>query len=114
MRIKRKKSLHRYDVISQICNETGVERADAEDVVLKLFETIKRSLEEGKSISFRPYMNFVVKKYGRKSVSKFINNPDGSVSAERVPLPDRYVPVCVFSKQVKNSVRKNLKVESDL
>lgn len=112
--MKRKKSIHRYDVISRICEETGVERADAQDVVLKLMEIIKDSLDNGKTVAFRPYMNFTVKKYKRKSVSKFINNPDGSVSVERLPYPDRYVPVCVFSKQVKNSVRKNLKVESDL
>lgn len=94
------------EVITQIAEKTGVDKADVSVTLEAFFKVIKNSLIEGENIYFRGFGSFIRKQRARKvariiSLKKSIIIPAHSVPA--------FKPAKTFVEKVKNSVPKKEK-----
>lgn len=75
----------KQELVSIICNNTGLEREEVSVTVDSLLEAIKQSLARGESVTLRGFGNFINKYRGRK-VARNIS------TGEEVILEPHYTP----------------------
>ena len=88
------------DVISQIAEKTGIDKADVTTTVETLFAVVKDSMAEGENIYVRGFGSFVNKKRAKKIARNISKNTAIVIDEHYVP---NFKPSKVFVEQIKTS-----------
>lgn len=86
------------ELVSAIFRKTGLEKADVESTVEALFEVIKDSLANGKTIYLRGFGNFQNKKRARRTARNITRNTTLTVEAYEYPS---FKPSKIFIEEMK-------------
>jgi DNA-binding protein HU-beta len=90
------------EVISQIAEKTGIDKADVGVTVEAFFSVVKESMSSGENIYVRGFGSFVNKKRARKIARNISKNTAIIIDEHYVPT---FKPSKVFVEKVKNSVK---------
>ena len=90
------------DVISQIAEKTGIDKADVTTTVETLFAVVKDSMAGGENIYMRGFGSFVNKKRAKKIARNISKNTAMVIDECYVP---NFKPSKVFVEQIKTSDR---------
>jgi len=86
------------EIVKEISNQTGVEKAEVLKTVEAFMETIKDSLEDGKNVYLRGFGSFVVKKRAEKTARNISKNTTVIIPAHNIPS---FKPGKTFIDKVK-------------
>lgn len=94
------------DVITQISDQTGIDKADVAATVEAFFSVIKTSMAGGNNVYVRGFGSFVNKKRARKVARNISKNTAIIIDEHYIPS---FKPSRVFVEKIKNSeeVRSN-------
>lgn len=88
------------EVVSQICEKTGIERADVSETVERFLEVIKEAMAKGENVYIRGFGSFVNKRRAPKLARNILANETMLVPAHYTPT---FKPSDVFIDMVKDS-----------
>lgn len=88
------------DLIAEISDKTGVEKADVSTTIESLFSVIKESLAGGENIYVRGFGSFVNKKRAKKVARNISKNTAIIIDEHFIPS---FKPAKLFIEQVKTS-----------
>lgn len=91
------------DVISQIAEQTGIDKADVQVTVEAFFSVIKNSMAEGDNIYVRGFGSFINKKRAKKIARNISKNTAIVIDEHYVPA---FKPSKVFVEKIKKSLSK--------
>lgn len=90
------------DVIAQIAEKTGIDKADVSVTVEAFFNVVKSSMAEGENIYVRGFGSFVNKKRAKKIARNISKNTAIVIDEHYVPS---FKPSKVFTSKIKNSTK---------
>jgi DNA-binding protein HU-beta len=90
------------DLVSQISEKTGIEKADVQVTVEAFMKSIKNSLEGGKNVYLRGFGSFIVKKRAEKTGRNISKNTTIIIPAHNIPS---FKPAKTFVEKVKKNVK---------
>ena len=90
------------DVINEIADKTGIDRADVQASVEAFFSVVKNSMANGENIYVRGFGSFVNKKRAKKIARNISKNTAMVIEEHHVPS---FKPSKVFVEKVKKSVK---------
>jgi len=94
------------DVIAEIAEKTGIDKADVTTTVEAFFSVVKNSMSNGENIYVRGFGSFVNKKRARKIARNISKNTAIIIDEHYIPS---FKPSKVFIEKIKNSDRvKNI------
>jgi DNA-binding protein HU-beta len=96
------------EVISQISDKTGIDKADVQTTVEAFFSVIKNSMAEGENVYVRGFGSFVNKKRAKKIARNISKNTAIVIDEHFVPS---FKPSKVFIEKIKSS--EKIKVAQD-
>ena len=96
------------DVIAEISDKTGIDKADVTSTLEKFFEVIKSSLSEGENIYVRGFGSFINKKRAKKVARNISKNTAMVIDEHFIPS---FKPAKVFVEQVKTSDKAKVSAE---
>ncbi len=88
------------DVIAQIADKTGVEKADVQQTLETFFTVVKDSLADGENLYVRGFGSFINKKRARKVARNISKGESMIIDEHYVPS---FKPAKIFVEQVKTS-----------
>lgn len=88
------------DVISQISEQTGIDKTDVQTTVEAFFSVIKNSMADGDNVYVRGFGSFVNKKRAKKIARNISKNTAIVIDEHFVPS---FKPSKVFIEKIKNS-----------
>ena len=88
------------EVISEIADKTGIDKADVSTTVEAFFAIVKDSMAEGNNIYVRGFGSFVNKKRKKKIARNISKNTAIVIDEHFVPS---FKPSKVFVEKIKNS-----------
>ena len=88
------------EVVQQIAEKTGIDKADVYTTVEAFFSVIKNSMSDGENIYIRGFGSFVNKKRARKVGRNISKNTAMIIDEHFVPS---FKPSKVFIEKIKNS-----------
>ncbi|MDQ3394043.1 MAG: integration host factor subunit beta [Bacteroidota bacterium] len=88
------------EVISQIADKTGIDKADVQTTVEAFFSVIKNSMAEGENVYVRGFGSFVNKKRAKKIARNISKNTAIVIEEHFVPS---FKPSKVFIEKIKSS-----------
>ena len=88
------------DIISQISDQTGIDKADVSTTVEAFFSVVKNKMAEGENIYVRGFGSFVNKKRAKKVARNISKNTAIIIDEHYVPS---FKPSKVFVEKVKKS-----------
>ena len=90
------------DIVSNIVDETGLERVEALKAVESFMTTIKASLSKGDNVYLRGFGSFVVKERAEKTGRNISKNTAIIIPAHNIPS---FKPAKTFVEDVKVNVK---------
>ena len=96
------------EVVQQIADKTGIDKADVYTTVEAFFSVVKNSMSNGENIYIRGFGSFVNKKRARKVGRNISKNTAIVIDEHYVPS---FKPSKVFLEKVKNSPKVEEKKE---
>jgi len=90
------------DVINEIAEKTGIDKADVTTSVEAFFTVVKNSMAEGSNIYVRGFGSFVNKKRAKKIARNISKNTAIVIDEHFVPS---FKPSKVFVEKVKGSAK---------
>lgn len=88
------------EVISQIAEKTGIDKADVQTTVEAFFSVIKNSMADGENVYVRGFGSFVNKKRAKKIARNISKNTAIVIDEHFVPS---FKPSKVFVEKIKSS-----------
>ena len=88
------------EVVQQIADKTGIDKADVYTTVEAFFSVVKNSMSDGENIYIRGFGSFINKKRARKVGRNISKNTAMIIDEHYVPS---FKPSKVFVEKVKNS-----------
>ena len=88
------------DVISEIAEKTGIDKADVQATVEAFFAVVKDSMSHGENIYVRGFGSFVNKKRAKKIARNISKNTAIVIDEHFIPS---FKPSKVFVEKIKNS-----------
>jgi len=88
------------DVINQIADKTGIDKADVSATVEAFFSIIKSSMASGQNIYVRGFGSFINKKRKKKIARNISRNTAIVIDEHYIPS---FKPAKVFINKIKNS-----------
>ncbi len=88
------------EVINEIAQKTGIDKADVAHTVEAFFNVIKQSMSDGDNVYIRGFGSFVNKKRARKIARNISKNTAIIIDEHYIPS---FKPAKVFVEQVKSS-----------
>lgn len=88
------------DVIAEIAEKTGIDKADVSTTVEAFFSVVKNSMSNGENIYVRGFGSFVNKKRARKIARNISRNTAIIIDEHYIPS---FKPSKVFIEKIKNS-----------
>ena len=92
------------DIIAEISEKTGLEKADTQIAVEAFFHVVKDSMENGENIYVRGFGSFVNKKRAKKVARNISKNT-------AIIIEEHYVPSFKPSKTFTEKIKKSDKVK---
>ena len=87
------------EVIQEIANKTGVDKADVSTTIEAFFKVVKGALAENENVYFRNFGSFVVKQRAQKVARIISKNKSIVISAHNIPA---FKPAKSFIGKVKD------------
>jgi DNA-binding protein HU-beta len=88
------------EVISEVADKTGIDKADVQATVEAFFKVIKDSMAEGNNIYVRGFGSFVNKKRAKKVARNISKNTSIIIDEHFIPS---FKPSKTFIQKIKNS-----------
>ena len=88
------------EVINEISDKTGIDRADVQASVEAFFTVVKNTMSNGENIYVRGFGSFVNKKRAKKIARNISQNTAMVIDEHYVPS---FKPSKVFIEKIKNS-----------
>lgn len=88
------------DIINEISEKTGIDKADVQTTVEAFFTTVKNSMSDGENIYVRGFGSFVNKKRAKKIARNISKNTAIVIDEHYVPS---FKPSKIFVEKIKNS-----------
>jgi DNA-binding protein HU-beta len=88
------------DVINQIADKTGIDKADVSASVEAFFNIIKSNMSNGQNIYIRGFGSFINKKRKKKIARNISRNTAIVIDEHYVPS---FKPAKIFVNKIKNS-----------
>lgn len=88
------------DIINEISEKTGIDKADVQTTVEAFFTVVKNSMSEGENIYVRGFGSFVNKKRAKKIARNISKNTAIVIDEHYVPS---FKPSKIFVEKIKNS-----------
>lgn len=88
------------DVIAEIAEKTGIDKADVSTTVEAFFSVVKNSMAKGENIYVRGFGSFVNKKRARKIARNISRNTAIIIDEHYIPS---FKPSKVFIEKIKSS-----------
>jgi DNA-binding protein HU-beta len=89
------------DIVNEIVEKTGIEKADVQETVEAFMKSIKVSLEKGDNVYLRGFGSFIIKKRAQKTGRNILRNTTIVIPAHNIPS---FNPAKVFADGVKKKV----------
>ena len=89
------------DIISNICDSTGLDRIDVQITVEKFMEEVKKSIETGNNVYLRGFGSFIIKTRAEKIGRNISKNTAFKIPSHNIPA---FKPAKIFSEGVKSKV----------
>jgi DNA-binding protein HU-beta len=89
------------EIVANISEKSGIEKADVLRVVEDLMVEIKGSLNHGNNVYLRGFGSFIVKKRAEKTGRNISKNTTIKIPAHNIPA---FKPAKVFVESVKKNV----------
>lgn len=90
------------EIVSNIAEKSGLEKADVLRVVEDLMTEVKDALESGTNVYLRGFGSFIVKKRAEKTGRNITKNTTIKIPAHNIPA---FKPAKVFLEGVKTKVK---------
>jgi DNA-binding protein HU-beta len=88
------------DVIAEIAEKTGIDKADVTTAIEAFFSVVKNSMSDGENIYVRGFGSFVNKKRARKIARNISRNTAIIIDEHYIPS---FTTSTVFIENIKNS-----------
>ncbi len=88
------------DVITEIAEKTGIDKADVQVTVEAFFTVVKNSMAEGENIYVRGFGSFINKKRAQKIARNISKNTAMVIDEHYVPS---FKPSKIFTEKIKGS-----------
>ncbi len=88
------------DVINQIADKTGIDKADVSASVEAFFNIVKSSMTSGQNIYIRGFGSFINKKRKKKIARNISRNTAIVIEEHYIPS---FKPAKIFVNKIKNS-----------
>ena len=89
------------EIVSNISEKSGIEKADVLATVEAFMEEVKESLEKGDNVYLRGFGSFIIKTRAEKTGRNISKNTTIKIPAHNIPA---FKPAKVFVEGVKNKV----------
>jgi DNA-binding protein HU-beta len=89
------------EIVANISEKSGIEKADVLRVVEDLMVEVKDSLNQGNNVYLRGFGSFIVKERAEKTGRNISKNTTIKIPAHNIPA---FKPAKVFVESVKKSV----------
>jgi len=89
------------EIVSNISEKTGIEKADVLATVEAFMEEVKGSLENGDNVYLRGFGSFIIKTRAEKTGRNISKNTTIKIPAHNIPA---FKPAKVFVEGVKSKV----------
>lgn len=89
------------DIISNICDSTGLDKIDVQITIEKFMQQVKDSIEAGNNVYLRGFGSFIVKTRAEKIGRNISKNTAVKIPSHNVPA---FKPAKVFIERVKSKV----------
>ena len=89
------------DIVSQVSDKTGIEKAQVLATVEAYMEAVKDALSEGENVYFRGFGSFILKKRAEKTGRNISKNTTIIIPAHNIPA---FKPAKTFVNKVKENV----------
>ena len=89
------------DIVSNISEQLGIDRADVQATVEKFMKEVKGSLENGENVYLRGFGSFIIKTRAEKIGRNISKNVAIKIPAHNIPA---FKPAKIFIKGVKSKV----------
>src|SRR6056300_559088 len=89
------------DIVSNISDQLGLDRADVQATVEKFMKEVKVSLEKGENVYLRGFGSFVIKTRAEKTGRNISKNVAIKIPAHNIPS---FKPAKIFVQGVKSKV----------
>ena len=89
------------DIVSNISDQLGIDRADVQATVEKFMKEVKGSLEDGENVYLRGFGSFIIKTRAEKIGRNISKNVAIKIPAHNIPA---FKPAKIFVKGVKSKV----------
>jgi len=94
------KTVTKADVIAEIAEKTGIDKADVTTAIEAFFNVVKNSMSNGENIYVRGFGSFVNKKRARKIARNISRNTAIIIEEHYIPS---FKPSKVFIEKIKSS-----------
>lgn len=92
------------DIISEIADKTGIDKADVQSTVEAFFTVVKNNMAEGKNIYVRGFGSFINKRRAKKIGRNISKN-------EPIVINEHYIPSFKPSKTFVEKIKGSEKVK---
>ena len=89
------------DIVANISEQSGIDKADVQAVVEKMMNEVKDSLEKGENVYLRGFGSFIIKTRAEKTGRNISKNVAVQIPAHNIPA---FKPAKVFVEGVKSKV----------
>ena len=89
------------DIVAQVSEKTGIEKAQVLATVEAYMEAVKDALSSGENVYFRGFGSFIVKKRAEKTGRNISKNTTIIIPAHNIPA---FKPAKTFVNKVKENV----------
>ena len=89
------------DIVANISEQSGIDKADVQAVVEKFMNEVKGSLENGENVYLRGFGSFINKTRAKKTGRNISKNVAVQIPAHNIPA---FKPAKVFVQGVKSKV----------
>jgi DNA-binding protein HU-beta len=90
------------DIVAEIADGTGLDRADVQKTVEAFMDTVKKSMTNGQNVYLRGFGSFVVKKRAEKTGRNISKNTTIIIPAHNIPS---FKPAKTFVEDIKTNVK---------
>jgi DNA-binding protein HU-beta len=90
------------DIVSQISEQTGMEKQDVQSTVEAFMRSVRHSLEQGENVYLRGFGSFVIKTRAAKTGRNILAKKSIQIPAHNIPA---FKPAKEFVETVKSQVK---------
>ena len=98
------KDMTKADLVNDIAEQTGIEKADVQTTIEAFMQNVKGSLESGNNVYLRGFGSFVIKERAKKTGRNILKNTTIEIPAHNIPS---FKPAKTFVEGVKTKVKVN-------